>query len=642
MTQPRLLAGRYELGGVIGRGGMAEVYRGRDIRLDRIVAVKTLRGDLASDQMFQERFRREAQSAASLNHPSIVAVYDTGEDMDGPALVPFIVMEYAEGRTLGDLMRDGRRLLPERALEIAAGVLGALDYSHRNGIVHRDIKPSNVMLTRTGDVKVMDFGIARALAGGQVTLTRTDQVIGTVQYLSPEQARGERVDARSDLYSTGCLLYELLTGRPPFAGDSPAAIAYQHVRENPVPPSQADPQIPRWADAIVLKAMAKSPADRYQSAAEMRAGVEHAMSGTPASPPPTQIVRQPPSDGGTTMGAPPAAAIPGRAQGAGEPPGGRRRAALWVLAGVLALAAAAAAGYLALAGGSGGKKYPVPPVTGLTYQQASQEIAAGHLRPRRIDQTSRSVRKGHVIGTSPQEGAMVTAGSVVKVFVSAGPRHVTVPDVVGEDAAAAQAKLADAGLNPVARTDTTSPAPVDTVVRQHPAGGTQVSPGTKVTIDVSAGGTKVQDVTGDPASTARNILESQGFTVHEVRQAGRSTAPAGTVYAQNPQAGTLLARGTTVTIYVQPATSNTITVASPGPQAGVVGTAASLQIQASDSASGQTLTYTAAGLPAGLSIDSASGLISGTPTTAGTFAVTITVTDTTGASERASFTWTIT
>ena len=206
MTQPRLLGGRYELDGIVGRGGMAEVYRARDIRLDRIVAVKTLREDLARDQTFQARFRREAQSAASLNHPSIVAVYDTGEDDTGGSHIPYIVMEYVDGRTLRDLLRDDRRLLPERALEITDGVLRALEYSHRSGIVHRDIKPGNVMLTRSGQVKVMDFGIARAVSDSQATMTQTAQVIGTAQYLSPEQARGERVDARSDLYSTGCLL----------------------------------------------------------------------------------------------------------------------------------------------------------------------------------------------------------------------------------------------------------------------------------------------------------------------------------------------------------------------------------------------------------------------------------------------------
>jgi tRNA A-37 threonylcarbamoyl transferase component Bud32 len=288
MTQPRLLGGRYELDGVVGRGGMAEVYRARDLRLDRVVAIKTLREDLARDQTFQARFRREAQSAASLNHPSIVAVYDTGEDNAGRSPVPYIVMEYVDGRTLRDLLRDDRRLLPERALEITDGVLRALDYSHRNGIVHRDIKPGDVMLTRDGQVKVMDFGVARAVSDAQATMTQTAQVIGTAQYLSPELARGERVDARSDLYSTGCLLYELLTGRPPFTGDSPVAIAYQHVRENPIPPSRIDPEIPPWADTIVLRAMAKAPKDRYQSAAEMRADIQRALSGmmTGAAPAP--------------------------------------------------------------------------------------------------------------------------------------------------------------------------------------------------------------------------------------------------------------------------------------------------------------------------------------------------------------------
>src|SRR5882757_7034237 len=344
MTQPRLLGGRYELDGVVGRGGMAEVYRARDIRLDRIVAVKTLREDRAGDATFQARFRREAQSAASLNHPSIVAVYDTGEDMAGPTHVPYIVMEFVDGRTIRDLLRDDRRLLPERALEITDGVLRALDYSHRHGIVHRDIKPANVMLTRSAEVKVMDFGIARAVSDAQATMTQTAQVIGTAQYLSPEQARGERVDARSDLYSTGCLLYELLTGRPPFTGDSPVAIAYQHVKEDPVPPSHVDPEVPPWADAIVLKAMQKDPADRYQSAGEMRNDIQRALSGMP-------IAAQTRADmyAGTRAMAPgmmPAgatSAIPAYRYGPEDhqPPGrqggGRRRGWLWA---VIALVAA--------------------------------------------------------------------------------------------------------------------------------------------------------------------------------------------------------------------------------------------------------------------------------------------------------------
>ncbi|HEX4257971.1 MAG TPA: Stk1 family PASTA domain-containing Ser/Thr kinase, partial [Streptosporangiaceae bacterium] len=348
MTQPRLLGDRYELDGVVGRGGMAEVYRAHDIRLDRTVAIKTLRVDLARDHTFQARFRREAQSAASLNHPSIVAVYDTGEDMTSGIPVPYIVMEYVDGRTVRDLLQADHRLLPERALEIIDGVLGALDYSHESGIVHRDIKPGNVMVTRNGDIKVMDFGIARAMSDNQATMTQTAQVIGTAQYLSPEQARGERVDARSDLYSTGCLMYELLTGRPPFTGDSPVAIAYQHVRENPVPPTVVDPDIPAWADAIVLKAMAKDPADRYQSAGEMRMDVQRAQNGMALAAPTRQdSYGRTQAMGAATMMANPTTSVPPYQYGdqtdhGEEPPRRSYRALLWVLGLLVVLGAVGA------------------------------------------------------------------------------------------------------------------------------------------------------------------------------------------------------------------------------------------------------------------------------------------------------------
>jgi serine/threonine protein kinase len=280
-SSPTTVGGRYELGEPLGRGGMAEVRRAVDQRLGRSVAVKQLRTDLAIDPTFQARFRREAQSAAGLNHPTIVAVYDTGEEIDplSGVAVPYIVMELVEGSTLRDVLREGRKILPERAMELTQGVLDALSYSHKAGIVHRDIKPANVMLTPNGEVKVMDFGIARAVADTSATMTQTAAVIGTAQYLSPEQARGETVDARSDLYSTGCLLYELLVGRPPFVGDSPVSVAYQHVREAPTPPSQLDPEITPEIDAVVLKALAKDPADRYQSATEMKADITRLLSG---------------------------------------------------------------------------------------------------------------------------------------------------------------------------------------------------------------------------------------------------------------------------------------------------------------------------------------------------------------------------
>ena len=288
VTTPQRVGGRYELGEMLGRGGMAEVRKGTDARLGRTVAIKRLRTDLASDPTFQARFRREAQSAASLNHPSIVSVYDTGEEMssDGTDVAqPYIVMEYVAGRTLRDIIREGRKILPERALEITSGVLAALDYSHRAGIIHRDIKPGNVMLTPAGDVKVMDFGIARAMSDAHSTMTQTAAVVGTAQYLSPEQARGESVDSRSDVYSTGCLLYELLTGRPPFVGDSPVAVAYQHVREQAAPPSTLDDELPPEVDAIVMKALAKPLTERYQSAAAMKADIDRYLAGKPVQAP---------------------------------------------------------------------------------------------------------------------------------------------------------------------------------------------------------------------------------------------------------------------------------------------------------------------------------------------------------------------
>ena len=274
------LGDRYELGGLLGRGGMADVRIGQDLRLGRTVAIKQLRPDLSSDDTFQARFRREAQSAAALNHPAIVAVYDTGDAMDIHGNhIPYIVMEYVEGQTLREIMSDDRKILPERALSITADVLSALDYSHRSGIVHRDIKPANVMLTPSGQVKVMDFGIARAIADSSARMTQTAAVIGTAQYLSPEAARGETVDARSDIYSTGCLLYELLTGRPPFIGESPVSVAYQHVREEARPPSQLNPDVSSTVDNIVAKALAKRTDDRYQSAADMQKDIERAIAG---------------------------------------------------------------------------------------------------------------------------------------------------------------------------------------------------------------------------------------------------------------------------------------------------------------------------------------------------------------------------
>jgi len=557
MTQPRLLGGRYELDGVVGRGGMAEVYRARDIRLDRIVAIKTLRTDLARDQIFQARFRREAQSAASLNHPSIVAVYDTGEDMTAGLPVPYIVMEYVDGRTVRDLLQEGHRLLPERSLEIIDGVLRALDYSHQAGIVHRDIKPGNVMVTRNGDIKVMDFGIARAMSDAQATMTQTAQVIGTAQYLSPEQARGERVDSRSDLYSTGCLLYELLTGRPPFTGDSPVAIAYQHVRENPVPPSRVDPDVPPWADAIVLKAMAKSPADRYQTAGDMRADLQRAASGMPiAAAPPTRFDMYPQTQrmgtgtmmAGATSQIPPVEDYGYAGRGGGGGAGGTsRRWIPWVLGVVLVIAVVGGVAYYLLAGA--GKTYAVPLVNGEPVATAQAQIKAQHLRSTVTYRNSSTVKANVVINSSPQEGNNVPANTLVTLFVSKGQAPVAVPSVVGQPQNQAEATLQAKGFKVDVKTDATSSAPAGQVTSQDPSGGT-AAPGATITITVSGGAVSVPSVVGDSQQTASQILTTAGFQVNVQQGSGPAQYANGTVFSQQPANGTAT-KGSTVTIFVQ-------------------------------------------------------------------------------------------
>jgi eukaryotic-like serine/threonine-protein kinase len=568
MTQPRLLGGRYELDGIVGRGGMAEVFRGRDIRLDRVVGIKTLRDDLARDQTFQARFRREAQSAASLNHPSIVAVYDTGEDMVGNLPVPYIVMEFVDGRTLRDLLKDNRRLLPERALEITDGVLRALDYSHRNGIVHRDIKPGNVMLTRSGEVKVMDFGIARAVADSQMTMTQTAQVIGTAQYLSPEQARGERVDARSDLYSTGCLLYELLTGRPPFTGDSPVAIAYQHVKEEPVPPSQIDPEVPPWADAIVLKAMRKDPADRYQSAGEMRNDIQRALSGAPlAAPMPAAYgagTRRMGAAGtqvaGRTTAIPPYQYGPPGYGPDGMGPDGepkRHRVWPWVALATVVVVLIAVILLLKFIGGNGGD-------TGITVPNvANQSVAAaqstlvhqGFQLGTKTSQASTTVTKNDVISTSPVAGATEPKGTKINIVVSSGSADVKVPDVIGLSTAAAQNRLTQLGFKVVVGSPQqqagTNP---DTVISQSPLAGAERTPGSTVTITATPGSQTIPNqVIGMTEEQAQQYLSSAPFDYNVSVQQGPGTAQVSTpgeVYETEPPPGQQLTPGGNITIFV--------------------------------------------------------------------------------------------
>ncbi|GAA4061234.1 Stk1 family PASTA domain-containing Ser/Thr kinase [Actinomadura miaoliensis] len=591
MSQPRLLGGRYQLEGVIGRGGMAEVYRARDLRLDRVVAVKTLRSDLARDPTFQARFRREAQSAASLNHPSIIAVYDTGEDTVGDTSIPYIVMEYVDGSTLRDLLRENRALLPEKALEITDGILRALDYSHRGGIVHRDIKPANVMLTRAHEVKVMDFGIARAMADSAATMTQTAQVIGTAQYLSPEQARGERVDARSDIYSTGCVLYELLTGRPPFTGDSPVAIAYQHVREEPVPPSQVDADIPQWADAIVLKAMAKDADHRYQNANEFRQEIQRALHGQPVASTAASTMLMGAQPQGTQVmgGVPPRTQMhPPVGNGYDLPPvhyedpqqrgGGGKKAALWVALAVVFIGGAALVGW-ALSGRGGEEIKQVAVPSSIVNQSQDEAVAALARVGLKVGQTKEEynddVRRGYVISTDPRPGTQVDEGSPVNLVVSRGkkpPEQVEVPDVAGRPYDEAAQILTGRGFRVARDFSSSSDVQRGMVIRTTPPSGSKVDAKSRVVVVVSTGPSQIKlpDLYNQSQRAACNRLKGLGLKCNVQKQPAPPDKPVapGQVFAQSPEAGATVAPGDTVTVMVNEPPPSSPPPGSEGPPDG--------------------------------------------------------------------------
>lgn len=558
----RMLGDRYEIGEVIGRGGMAEVHEGRDLRLGRRVAVKILRPDLARDPSFQARFRREAQSAAALNHPNIVAVYDTGEDVlagEGAdaIVVPYIVMEYVDGMTLRQLLASGRRLLPERALEISGGVLSALDYAHRHGIVHRDIKPANVMLTRTGDVKVMDFGIARALNDVGNTMTATSAVMGTAQYLSPEQARGEVVDARSDLYSAGVLLYELLTGRPPFTGDSPVSIAYQHVSEMPTPPSQVDGGVSAEIDTVVMHSLSKRADDRYQTAAEFRTDVERAVAGSPVTAAVPMVV----GEHTAQMPAVAAAGLDYR-DDYRRPARRPRRGGFWaisIIAIILAIVGAVVIGRFVL-GSANLSRVAVPNLDGLTIEQATSALAEVQLQLGAQTPELSDRPDGTVIAQQPAAGEQLEQNQSVNVTVSSGKEQATVPQLVAlTSPEAARIALTDAGLKLGIVSQAASDQPAGYVLEQSPTEGTQVDAGTMINITVSSGLVQVPSITGLSEAQARSDLGQAGFEAQVVEQ-NDSSVPEGTVLAQSPKAGTELARGSTVTITVA------ITIPEPEPE----------------------------------------------------------------------------
>ncbi|GAA1568399.1 Stk1 family PASTA domain-containing Ser/Thr kinase [Kribbella hippodromi] len=580
-SQARLVGGRYEEGEPLGRGGMAEVRRGVDNRLGRSVAIKRLRVDLASDATFQARFRREAQSAASLNHPTIVSVYDTGEEPDpngSGVTIPYIVMELVTGKTLRDLIREGRKIMPERALEITSGVLEALDYSHRAGIVHRDIKPGNVMLTPQGQVKVMDFGIARAVADTSSTMTQTAAVIGTAQYLSPEQARGETVDARSDLYSTGCLLYELLTGRPPFVGESPVSVAYQHVREQPLPPSSFDPDIPPEVDAVVLKALAKNREERYQSASEMRADIHRVLAGQQVTAPMAAIAE---TRALSATAVAPAATQAFRQTGGNDllPPGGddleedednrsrRNRGLAYFLLG-LAIVAVAVGAYALFThynkstntGGGGPTtstpaKVAVPDLSGKSVAEATALLDAKGLKLTSTSQKSDTVGKGAIISQTPESGTEADQGSTVNVVVSAGPSAFPVPDVIGMSESKAKRTLENAkGQFTVSdkTVEKDSDQKKGTVLEVSPDPGGSYPPGTQFTLTVSSGvvNAEVPNVVTQSADDAAAALKAAGFRVGYAAPVDDPSKPDQTVVAQSVKGGTQAPKNTLVTLTI--------------------------------------------------------------------------------------------
>ena len=551
MNDKRKLANRYELGDLIGRGGMAEVFEAVDTRLNRTVAIKILRDDLARDPAFIARFRREAQAAAALNHPTIVAVYDTGEEIEGEGRsatnVPYIVMEYVNGTTLRDIVKSGRKLQTERALRISIGVLDALGYSHSHGIIHRDIKPANVMITKNGDVKVMDFGIARALADTKATMTGST-VLGTAHYLSPEQARGESVDARSDLYSAGVLLYELLTGEPPFSGDSPVSVAYQHVSEYAAPPSSLDSQIPNEIDTVVLHALAKSPDDRYQTAEEFQSDVERVLQGIPtvASTAPKPKKMNPNTKYTRTK------------------PRGNSVLVLLAIAGIFVGGLTV---WLAtqIFGLSTGDRITVPSLDGLTLEKATvllieEGLVLGEVSPENSERPIDTI-----ISQIPQAGTSILAGRGVDVVVSAGKSKVVVPKLIGvQTVEDARRILSDKGLKLGPITEVESDSDKGVVISSDPAAGSAVSAGTEVSLSISSGLKIVPQVVGLSEAQARTDLANLGFEVQILQQV--VTEQIGSVLAQAPKPGTKSSEGALITITVGVPPGTEIVIPLPPPE----------------------------------------------------------------------------
>jgi serine/threonine-protein kinase len=551
MTTPQHLSDRYELGEIIGFGGMSEVHLARDLRLHRDVAVKVLRADLARNPSFYLRFRREAQNAAALNHPAIVAVYDTGEATTPSGPLPYIVMEYVDGVTLRDIVHNDGPMPPRRALEVIADACQALNFSHQHGIIHRDVKPANIMISDTGAVKVMDFGIARALADTGNSVTQTAAVIGTAQYLSPEQARGESVDARSDVYSLGCVLYEMLTGEPPFVGDSPVAVAYQHVREDPIPPSQKRDGISAELDAVVLKALTKNPDNRYQSAAEMRADLVRVHSGEKPEAPKvlthaerTMMMAPSRSSSRNDSGSAPA-----RYDYADS---GRSSVGRWlVAAAVLAILTVVVTLAINMVGGKP-RAVQVPDVRGQVSADAIASLQNKGFKIRTQQKPDNTVPPDHVIKTDPAGNLSVNAGDEILISVSTGPEQREVPDVSALSYAEAVKKLTAAGFGKFKQSEAPStPDQKDKVLNTVPPANQTSAITNEITIVVGTGPRtrEIPDVGGETADLATKNLNTLGFPT-VLTATVDSTEPAGQVLGTEPAAGASVPLDSPITLKV--------------------------------------------------------------------------------------------
>ena len=534
--------GRYAVIERVGVGGMAEVYRARDELLGREVAVKVLSERLSTDRSFVERFRREAQAAANLNHPNIVSLYDYGTD--GPT--NFIVMEYIDGRSLGEVINDEAPLLPERAAEIAVDVAKALERAHNAGLVHRDIKPNNIMMTSSGQTKVTDFGIVRALGGEtEQQMTQTGMVIGTAAYLSPEQAQGNAVDARSDVYSLGCVLYEMLTGAPPFTGDTPLAVAYKHVRETPTPPSSVNPDVSEDLDAITMKALAKNPDNRYAGSTEMREDLERFISG--------QGVHATPLLGETMVATGVGSGTQVMRQTevfSSEEERERSKAGWYVVIALLILGLFGLLAYFVATNFLGGELVRVPDVVDMTEEEATETLEEAGFGVE-VDERPNKADEGVVFKQEPEARERLEEGETVTIFVSSGARQVDVPDVEGMKLKKARAALEEEGL--VVGTITpveTEEFDENTVISQDPPAGVEVDVDSEVDLEVSAGpaAVVVPDVINQPEESAIAEIERAGLTA-EVNTAP-SDADEGLVIEQDPAPGTEVEPGDTVVILV--------------------------------------------------------------------------------------------